>query len=41
MRVFNFVVLYVITAPYNVTTPHINEIHLPIVLLNVHEIKLN
>ena len=35
MRIFNFVVLSVITTPDNVLTPHISKIHLPIVSLNV------
>ena len=38
MQIFNFVVLSVITAPHNVSTPHISKIHLPIVSLNVHEV---
>ena len=41
MRIFNFVILSVITAPHNVPTPHINKTHLPIVLLNVRELELN
>ena len=41
MRIFNFVVLPVITAPNNVSTPHISKTHLPIVSLNVHELELN
>ena len=41
MRIFNFVILSVITAPHNVPTPHINKTHLPIVLLNVLELELN
>ena len=41
MRIFNFVVLSVITAPHNVLTPHISKIHLPIVSLNVSEAELN
>ena len=41
MRIFNFVALSVTTAPYNVPTPHISKIHLPIVSLNVREIELN
>ena len=40
-RNFNFVALFVITAPRNVLTPHINKTHLPIVLLNVREVELN
>ena len=35
MRIFNFVVLPVITAPNNVSTPHISKTLLPIVSLNV------
>ena len=35
MRIFNFVVLSVITAPHNVPTPHNSQTHLPIVSLNV------
>ena len=41
MRMFTFVVLYVITAPDNITTPHISKIHLPLVSLNVRELELN
>ena len=41
MRIFNFVVLSVITAPHNVLTPHISKIRLPIVSLNVSEAELN
>ena len=41
MRIFNFVILSVITAPHNVTTPHIRKIHLPNVSLNVRELELN
>ena len=41
MRIFNFVILSVITAPPNVPTPHISKIHLPNVSLNVHELELN
>ena len=40
MRIFNFVVLTVITIPENVPTPHISKIHLPIVSLNVRELEL-
>ena len=40
MRIFNFAVLSVITAPHNVLTPHISKTNLPIVLLNVREVKL-
>ena len=38
MRIFNFVVLSVITAPDNVPTLPISKIHLPIVSLNVREL---
>ena len=41
MQVFNFVVLYVITGPHNVLSPHISKTHLPIVSLNVCEHELN
>ena len=41
MGIFSFAVLSVITAARNVSTPHISKTHFPIVLLNVHEIKLN
>ena len=41
MRIFNFIVLSVIAAPHNVSTPHISKIHLPIVSLNVREVELN
>ena len=41
MRIFNFVVSSVITAPYNVPTPHISKTHLRIVSLNVRELELN
>ena len=41
MRIFNFVVLSVITAPHNIPTPHISETHLSIVSLNVREVELN
>ena len=41
MRIPDFVVLSVITAPQNVPTPHISKTHLPIVLLNVRELELN
>ena len=40
MRIFNFAVLSVITAPHNVLTPHISKTNLPIVLLNVPEVEL-
>ena len=32
MRNFNFVALFVVTAPRNVLIPHINKTHLPIVV---------
>ena len=38
MRILNFVVLTVISAPGNV--PHISKIHLPIVSLNVRKLEL-
>ena len=38
MRIFNFVVLFVVTAPENVPTLPISTIHLPIVSLNVREL---
>ena len=38
MRIFNFVVLFVITAPNNVPTLPISKINLPIVSLNVREL---
>ena len=41
MRMFTFVVLSVITAPVNITTPHISKIHLSLVSLNVRELELN
>ena len=41
MRIFNFVVSSVITAPYNVPTPHISKTHLPNVSLDVRELELN
>ena len=41
MRIFNFVVLSVITAPHNVPTPHISKTHLPNVSLKVRELELN
>ena len=41
MRMFTFVVLSVITAPDNITTPNISKIHLPLVSLNVRELELN
>ena len=41
MRIVNFIVLSVITAPYNVPTPHISKTHLPIVSLNVRKVELS
>ena len=41
MRIFNFVVLSVITAPRNGATPHISKINLPIVSLNERKLELN
>ena len=41
MRIFNFVILSVITALHNVPTPHISKTHLPIIALNVREFELN
>ena len=41
MRILSSVVLSVITAPHNIPTPHISEIHLPIGSLNVRELELN
>ena len=41
MRVFNFVILSVITTLYNVPTFHISKTHLPIVSLNIREVELN
>ena len=41
MRIFNFVILSVITALHNVPTPHISKTHLPIIALNVREVELN
>ena len=41
MQLFNFVVLSVITAPHNVSTPHISKTHLPNVSLKVRELELN
>ena len=40
MRIFNFEVLSVITAPHNVSTLHISKIHFPIILLNAPEVEL-
>ena len=39
MQIFIFVVLSVTAAPDNVLTPHISKTRLPIVSLNVHELK--
>ena len=41
MRIYNFVVLSVITASQNVPTPHISKTNFPIASLNVRELKLN
>ena len=41
MRIFNFVVLFVITAPHNAPSPHISKTHLPIVSSNVRKLELN
>ena len=41
MRIFNFVVLFVITAPDIASTIHISKIHLPIVSVNVRELELD
>ena len=41
MRIFNSVILSVITAPHNVPTLHISKTHLPIVSLNARELELN
>ena len=41
MRIVNFVVLSVITAPRSVPPAHISKTHLPIVSLNVRELELN
>ena len=41
MRIFNFVVLSVITAQRNVPTPYISKTNLPIVSLNVRKFELN
>ena len=41
MRISNFVILYEITVPRNVPTPHISKTHLPIVSLNARELELN
>ena len=41
MRMFNILILSVITAPRNVPTPHISKIHLPIASRNVCELELN
>ena len=41
MRIFNFVVLPLITAPHNAPTTHISNIHLLIVSINVRELELN
>ena len=41
MRIFNFVVLSVITAPHNVPIPHINKTHLRVISFNVSELELS
>ena len=41
VRIFNFLILSVITAPHNVPTPHISKIHLAIFSRNVRELELN
>ena len=41
MRIFNFVVLFVITAPHKVPIRHISKTHLPVVSLNGSELELN
>ena len=41
MRIFNFAVLSVITAPHNVPTLHISKTHLPIVSLNVRKVEFD
>ena len=42
MQIFNFAVLSaVIIASHNALTPHISKTNLPIVSLNVRELKLN
>ena len=41
MQIFNFLVLSVIIDSHNVVTSHINKTNLPIVSLNVRELKLN
>ena len=41
MRIFNFAVLSVITAPHNVPTLHISKTHFPNISLNVRELVLN
>ena len=41
MRISIPVVLSVITAPHNAPTPNISKNHLPIVSLNVYELKFN
>ena len=41
MRIFNSVVLSMITAPHNIPTPHFSEIHFPIGSINVRELELN
>ena len=41
IRLFNFVVLSVITVPHNLPTPHIGKTHLPNVSLRVCKLELN
>ena len=41
IRLFNFVVLSVITVPHNLPTPHISKTHLPNVSLRVCKLELN
>ena len=41
MRIFNSVILSVITDPHNVPTLHFSKTHLPIVSLNARELELN
>ena len=41
MQIFNFVVLSVNITPHNVLTPHIGKTQLPVVSLNIRELKLN
>ena len=41
MQIFNFIVLFVITAHHIFLAPRISKTHLPIYSLNVRELKLN